>query len=182
MKWYIMALRKYAVFTGRSTRQEFWMYTLFSIIFSIVAQILDKLIGLGSDSPYVHTGWISGLYNLAVFIPALAVTVRRFHDIGKSGWMYARFLIAMMLIIFIGVGYAVYFIMQNGGMDALQNGDINPSVFSGSFVIALMATFILAFGLGIWILVLLCRESQPHPNKWGPNPSAVEVPGSIFGE
>lgn len=176
MKWYLIVLKKYAVFTGRARRTEFWMYTLFSIIFSIVASILDWLMGLNGDSPFMSGGWISRLYSIAVFIPGLAVTVRRFHDIGKSGWVYARFLISMMLIGFFILGYMAYTIMKGGGIEALKDGEIDPSVFTGSFLMVCLVLGLLVLGLSIWLIVLLCKDSQPQENKWGANPKAEELP------
>ena len=84
MNWYITVLKKYAVFSGRARRKEYWMFVLFNTIFSIVAVVLDNLLGTASED--LGYGLIYGLYVLAVLIPGLAVTVRRLHDVGKSGW------------------------------------------------------------------------------------------------
>ncbi len=84
MNLYITALKKYAVFDGRARRKEYWMFTLFYIIFFIVAMVLDVL--LGTDSGDLGFISISGLYMLALLLPSWAVTVRRLHDVGKSGW------------------------------------------------------------------------------------------------
>jgi uncharacterized membrane protein YhaH (DUF805 family) len=92
MKYYLKALQNYTVFSGRSTRSEYWFFILFNFIFAIVAMIIDNIIGttLKMDTingainiPY---GYIYLLYALAVFLPSLALTVRRLHDVGKSGW------------------------------------------------------------------------------------------------
>jgi uncharacterized membrane protein YhaH (DUF805 family) len=81
LSWYLMVLKKYAVFSGRARRKEYWIFTLFNIIFFIVTVILHNFfIDVGYDN-------LSILYNLAVLIPQLAVSVRRLHDVGKSGWM-----------------------------------------------------------------------------------------------
>jgi uncharacterized membrane protein YhaH (DUF805 family) len=86
MNWYLKVLKQYAVFSGRARRKEYWMFTLFNIIFAIVAIVLDNVFGT------VVEGGVYGLfyclYLLAVFIPGLAVFVRRMHDIGKSGWCF----------------------------------------------------------------------------------------------
>lgn len=84
MKWYLAVLKKYAVFSGRARRKEYWMFVLFNIIFSIVAVILDNVLGTAIEN--LGYGVIYILYGLAVLLPALAVTVRRLHDSGKSGW------------------------------------------------------------------------------------------------
>jgi uncharacterized membrane protein YhaH (DUF805 family) len=103
MKWYLKVLNKYAIFTGRARRSEFWFFVLFNIIFSVVALILDNVIGTTislHDNTYgdipMPYGYIYILYVLAVFIPGLAVTVRRLHDVGKSGWMYFIILIPII--------------------------------------------------------------------------------------
>ena len=84
MNWYLAVLKKYAVFTGRARRKEYWMFILFYTIFGLVVGIIDNVAGLRlGPTPY---GIISTIYSLAMFLPALAVLVRRLHDIGKSGW------------------------------------------------------------------------------------------------
>ena len=85
MEYYLKALENYANFNGRSRRKEYWMFNLFNFIFAVVTMILDNLFGLTFDlAPY---GSIYALYGLCVFIPSFAVSVRRLHDVGKSGWM-----------------------------------------------------------------------------------------------
>ena len=84
MSWYLEALKKYAVFSGRSRRMEYWYFVLFNIIVSIVLGVIDGL--LGTSGSYAGAGLLSGIYGLAVLIPSLAVTVRRLHDIDRSGW------------------------------------------------------------------------------------------------
>ncbi len=85
MNWYLKVLKQYADFSGRARRKEYWMFILFNIIFSAVAMFLDNVLRLTiGELPY---GVFSILYGIAVLIPSLAVTVRRLHDVGKSGWM-----------------------------------------------------------------------------------------------
>lgn len=78
MEWYLMVLKKYAQFGGRSRRKEYWMYALIGSIFVILLSIVEGLLGL--------TGILSGIYSLAVLIPGVAVFVRRLHDTGHSAW------------------------------------------------------------------------------------------------
>ena len=84
MNWYLAVLKNYAVFSGRASRREYWMFTLFNLIFAIVAAILDNVLGIAMK----ETGYgpIYLLYALATLIPSLAVSVRRLHDTSKSGW------------------------------------------------------------------------------------------------
>ena len=80
MNWYLAVLKNYAGFSGRARRKEYWTFVLFHVIFSIVALILDYLVGT--------VVLFIILYALAVLIPGIAVLVRRLHDVGKSGWWY----------------------------------------------------------------------------------------------
>lgn len=84
MNWYLTVLKKYAVFSGRARRKEYWMFCLFNFIFAIAAMILDNLLGTSVGS--IGYGAIYGLYSLAILIPSFAVSARRLHDVGKSGW------------------------------------------------------------------------------------------------
>lgn len=99
---YTYALKNYAKFSGRARRREYWFFVLFTVLVSIGLSIVDGIIGtFDSQSGY---GLLSGLYSLAVFIPSLAVSVRRLHDIGRSGWWLLIGLIpligAIVLLIF----------------------------------------------------------------------------------
>lgn len=90
MNWYMTVVKKYAVFSGRSRRKEYWWFVLFNVIIVIVLSGLSR-IGAGTNSNSVSPistvfSCISGLYGLAVLLPTLGVVVRRLHDIGKSGW------------------------------------------------------------------------------------------------
>ena len=78
-------MKKYAVFSGRARRKEYWMFALFNFIFFMIAAILDNLFGTTIDGLYY--GLFYFLYALAILIPSLAVLVRRLYDTGKSGAM-----------------------------------------------------------------------------------------------
>tara|TARA_B110000467_G_C18182869_1_gene401575 strand:- start:22 stop:387 length:366 start_codon:yes stop_codon:yes gene_type:complete len=84
MEWYLKVLKQYGDFSGRARRKEYWMFILFNMIFAFTAAILDNILGTAGPAGY---GVLYGIYGLAVFIPGLAVSVRRLHDVGKSGWM-----------------------------------------------------------------------------------------------
>ena len=79
MNWFMQALTNYAAFEGRAQRSEFWFFTLFYIIFLIVASLIDSAIGLPILTIIVMLGLI---------IPSISVSVRRLHDTGRSGWWY----------------------------------------------------------------------------------------------
>lgn len=83
MQWYLKVLRQYADFTGRARRTEYWMFTLVSVVISVVLAVLDTVLGSSLSG---GIGLLSGLYGLAVLLPSLAVGARRLHDIGQTGW------------------------------------------------------------------------------------------------
>ena len=82
-QYFIGVFRKYAVFQGRARRAEFWWFTLFSFVAGTILSVLDVIFDLFIMG---DRGILSTLWNLAVFLPSLGVTVRRMHDCDKSGW------------------------------------------------------------------------------------------------
>jgi uncharacterized membrane protein YhaH (DUF805 family) len=100
MHWYIDVLKKYADFTGRARRTEFWMFALFNFIVSLVLGIIDVVVGTTANG----VGILQLLYSLAVLIPGLAVSARRLHDTGRSGWWLLLGLVpcigAIVLLVF----------------------------------------------------------------------------------
>lgn len=93
MEWMVMPLKRYADFSGRSRRKEYWMFVLLQLIIVVGITIIGGV--LGGFSSDVSGGMpfgsglmmgLFGLYFLAIIIPSLAVQVRRFHDQDKSGW------------------------------------------------------------------------------------------------
>lgn len=129
MNWYLKALKKYAVFSGRASRKEFWMFVLFDMIFAIIAMIIDDFIT------------VTTLYILVLLTPVIAVTVRRMHDIGKSGWMLLLSFIPIM------------------GIKWENNDDYNEKSYS---------TLIPLVG-PIWVLILLALKSKEENNEYGEN-------------
>lgn len=124
MNWFLLALKKYAVFAGRSRRSEYWYFVLFYVLICIVLAIVDGM--TGTLSPVTGIGLLGALFAIAMIIPSITVGVRRLHDIGKSGWW--------LLIGFIPV-------------------------------------------LGVILLIVwACRDSQPGPNEYGPNPKESAAP------
>ena len=82
MHWYFEGLKNFSDFYSRARRTEYWLFTLFSTLIFAALRVTDMLIGL-DPSTLLN---LSGLYSLAVLIPTLAVTVRRLHDTGRTGW------------------------------------------------------------------------------------------------
>ncbi len=99
MNWYLKVLKQYSDFKGRARRKEYWMFTIFNIIFGGIAMTLDSVFGIAIEG--VGYGPLYGIYALVLFIPGLAVAVRRLHDIGKSGWMLLITLIPLIGVIWL---------------------------------------------------------------------------------
>lgn len=150
MKWYIKVLKNYIEFSGRARRTEYWMFFLFNILFSMAASLIDYI--FGTNNIALSNGLFSGLYTLAVFLPSIAVSVRRLHDIGKSGWYF-------LLIIIPGIIFASLAAMVPVNKDLM----VPFVIFAFAFL-----------GIAIWFLVMFCTDSEVNDNKWGPNPKTGE--------
>ena len=109
MEWMLMPYRRYAEFSGRSRRMEYWMFSLFTAIvyavclgFMAAGGTLSALLHPGNTPPemgvlfYIGAG-ILGLFGLASFVPAIAVAVRRFHDRNMSGWIFLALILASII-------------------------------------------------------------------------------------
>ena len=117
MEWYLMVLKKYSEFNGRSRRKEYWMFVLFNLIISIVLSSFERMLGLGNE---YGIGLLSIIYNLGILIPSIAVGIRRLHDIGKSGWWLLISLIPVIGWIWIIV------LMATDGLPGSNEYGINP--------------------------------------------------------
>lgn len=123
--WYKkVVFDNYANFKGRARCAEFWYFVLFNIIFAISAYLIDTFLNLnfepGAGGPFYL------LYILGVFVPGLAVTVRRLHDLNKSGWYFL-----LVLIPLIGGIWFLVLLSSEGtrgnnsyGLDPKQNQNI----------------------------------------------------------
>ena len=74
----------YVVWNARSTRPEYWWWTLFAVIVAIIAAIIDSVVF--STNATTSIGPVSGIVSLALFLPGLSVWIRRLHDTDRTGW------------------------------------------------------------------------------------------------
>lgn len=102
MNWYLEVLKKYAVFSGRARRKEYWYFVLVNIIIAFILGIVDN--ALGNVSQRTGTGLLGSIYALAIFLPGIGVAVRRLHDTGRTGWWiliaFVPFIGALVLLVF----------------------------------------------------------------------------------
>jgi len=152
-------LTQYFGFSGRARRSEYWYWTLATILASILVMIFEALLGLSYDG----NGPISLVLSLAVFFPGLAVSFRRLHDTGRSGWWIGGFYLGI-------IAFAIVLGVMAVGMASVANEDTTA--------IASLGVFAIIGGLGIVIyaialLVFFCQDSAEGPNKYGPNPKNI---------
>ena len=107
MDWYLMALKKYADFKGRSQRKEYWMFTLFNLLAFFVLSVVGGMLGDQAEL-------LTGIYSL------VAVTGRRLHDIGRSGWWAL-----LMVVPVVGALILVIFALQDSQAEENEYGP-NP--------------------------------------------------------
>lgn len=132
---------KYATFTGRASRSEYWWWTLFAFLVGVVC----NLIGIT---------WLTGIVNLALFLPGLAVLVRRLHDINMSGWWAA-------------LPYVIGGVCGGFSACLLQNQD------NTTLAILTGASGIVCLVICIIFIVWLCKPSQMFDNQYGPVPNVA---------
>lgn len=88
-------LKKYATFKGRAARPEFWYWALFTWLLSMAAYTIDSALS-GTADPMARSMAVSNLVILATVLPTVGVSIRRLHDVGRSGWWF--------LLVFTGIG------------------------------------------------------------------------------
>jgi uncharacterized membrane protein YhaH (DUF805 family) len=157
LEWMLMPLKRYADFSGRSRRKEFWSFFLLNLVVTAVllgpiyASIFSNMASMQAGSmdpaaagalPEMGTGTmllgaLGGLWALGTLIPNIAVTVRRLHDRDMSGWWYLGFIVLALIPI-----------------------------------VGLIAS--------IAYLVLMCLEGTKGPNRFGPDPKSASVGTDVF--
>lgn len=118
MNWFLIALKKYATFSGRAQRAEYWYFFLFYILIFVGLSVIDGIMGSFSDEGGI--GLLGGILALALLIPSIAVGVRRLHDTGRSGWW-----LLISLIPLVGAIVLLVFAVQDSSADENSYGP-NP--------------------------------------------------------
>ena len=132
-----VCFNKFAEFTGRARRSEYWWFYLF-------AQLVGSV--------------TCGIGSLVCFIPMMAVTVRRLHDTGRSGWWYFLPLIIML------VGMCIF-------IPLVIAGDINKNdLMTGTGAVIYLVSLLAVLAISIVLLVFCCQDSHRGENKYGPSP------------
>lgn len=153
MEWMTMPLKRYADFSGRSRRKEYWMFFLLNVLVITVVMVLRGVVGGGVSmmdaarngggvmaiygSLFSGVGILIAIWWLATIIPNIAVNVRRLHDRDMSGWWYLGLIV----------------------------GSLIP---------------LIGFLVSIGYLVLMCLEGTKGPNRFGPDPKDASGGAEIF--
>lgn len=148
--WAKRPIEKYADFSGRASRPEYWWYTLALIVAFLVIGVVESIVGLNyMVGPY---GILSLLLGLATFVPSLAVSVRRLHDTNRSGWW----------LLIAAVPYGLMFI---AGIMAATGGGLL------ALVAMLSVIGIVAMIGAVVLLVFMVLPGTPGDNRYGSPPA-----------
>lgn len=161
MNSYLNAMRRYFEFSGRSTRSEFWLFILFMVIVLIVASLIDRF-ALGSTGP----GILYFVAAIAHLIPGIAVSVRRLHDIDRTGLWVLLFWLAPIVVSLIGMifmGGSIMMMMGGGDTAAIAG---LATMGAGFLLIAIIDIVIVIISIVFYV-----TPGTPGPNTYGP-PSA----------
>ena len=171
MSWYIQAIKNYVNFSGRARRKEYWMFFLFTVIFTILAMILDFVLGIDfrisvydevahwnyNYKPEVSLGYgpIYVIVSLFHWLPTMSAAVRRLHDSDRTGWWFFAPSLIMLTAIFIGA------IFIGGGM--ATNSD--SMAITGGILAGVL--YLVGIGLGITSFVFLFFDGTKGDNRFG---------------
>lgn len=166
--YFIYCFKNYAKFSGRARRSEFWYFQLFNFVISSALNVVSQSLWYATDS-YAFLS-ISYIYSLAVAIPALAVTVRRLHDTGRSGWWLLAYYLPIVLTV---VLFVIFFVQLLSEFSFYKLDSIRAEELPWTTVGGVLLSLLLSLIFGILILVWLCTDSQPGTNKYGPYPKEM---------
>lgn len=180
MEWMLMPLKRYADFSGRSRRMEFWMWQLAKFLVSIVLWVIllamfgaafaaaasskDPANIAAAGGGFLIVMMLFCLLGLGILIPDIAVSVRRLHDTNRTGWW---------LLAPLGP-YLLAFVLA-GGAAATMSGSGDPGAGMAILGIIALVCMLAAAGLAITLLVFYFLEGTPGPNKYGPDPKGRDA-------
>ena len=157
--WAKLPLQKYADFTGRAPRAEYWWFVLAWVVAFVVVSIIESMVGLKGMIMGVY-GPLTLLMALAVLVPSLAVAVRRLHDTNRSGWWL------LLMVPYVIATFMMMRSMASGGAAGLGSAGILS---------------LIGLACCIVLLVFYCLPGTPGDNNYGPDPYAG-VGGSVAAE
>ena len=180
----VLALRKYSDFSGRATRAEYWWWVLALWIGNSMVSALDAAI-LSVSEPGTFSPFGS-IFFLAVVLPSLAVTARRLHDIGRTGWwqvaweaLFTLGWIPLLIGIIVGLIGGISSLL--GGIpDLVSTWDFREYFGALAFslivpmLVGLLITVVLYLATFVWWVVWMTKRGTAGPNRFAPDPAALE--------
>jgi uncharacterized membrane protein YhaH (DUF805 family) len=178
MEWMLMPLKRYADFSGRSRRMEYWMWVVFQALIAIAFLVVLLAVGgaalmSGDPAQMVAVGGIVillyllwALLGLIFFIPNLAVTVRRLHDTNRSGW-------------WVLAPWGPYLLMIFASAAIVGTTSKPDETTLGMMGLVMIVLGLAALVLGLVVLVFLFLEGTKGPNQYGPDPKSP-TPAGVF--
>jgi len=160
---------KYATFSGRATRSEFWWFYLFFFITVLAADIAGHVVFGPSSVEDTSNDVFAKLLWWVNILPFAAVACRRLHDSGRSGWyLFFLFVFPFVLFYFFGLAWS----LSDSTIRALGDSDFLRDASEIFGIIGLTAIVILYFGLGVLVNWSLISPTDPQANKYGPVPTS----------
>lgn len=154
MEWVMLPLKKYAQFSGRAPRAEYWWFYLATLVVGFVADLIDRVAGS-------EIGVLGLVLNLALIVPTIAVTVRRLHDTDRTGWWVFAIFIPL-----VGLGF-----MAGAGIIDSSFDTFTPSMAVGLFAVVVAA---------IVLFIFLILPGTDGPNQYGADPYGPDQLEEIF--
>lgn len=152
--WATRPFKKYASFSGRAPRAEYWWFYLATMVVQIPLRMMDKLTNGGTP--------FSSLFTLATLLPWLGVTTRRLHDTGRSGWWLLGFAIALV-----------------GGVALMTLAIVRDDRTAADFTVMILFILLL-LGMGVTFLVFMVLPGTPGPNRYGSDPYGPDQLEEVF--
>jgi uncharacterized membrane protein YhaH (DUF805 family) len=115
MKQFLQAYRKYAQFSGRANRAEFWWFFALTTFFCLLLAFADVALGTYSES--LEIGYLSTTFGISTIVPTFSVGARRLHDVNSSGWWQL-----LLLVPLFGALFLIYLMLQRGATEENRYG------------------------------------------------------------
>ena len=155
--WAKRPIQKYADFSGRAPRPEYWWFVLAVIIAYVIVSIIESILGINRMVGGIY-GPLTVLLMLGTFIPSIAVGVRRLHDTNRSGWW-------LLLPL---VPYCLAMVLGGAAMVSAARGGSSAGMMAGAGIAGI---FMLVGAVGaVVLLIFYCMPGTPGDNRYGPNP------------
>jgi uncharacterized membrane protein YhaH (DUF805 family) len=155
--WAKRPIQKYADFSGRAPRAEYWWFVLAMIIGMIVLNIIESILGINRMVGGIY-GPLTVFFWLALLVPSISVGVRRLHDTNRTGWW---------LLVPI-VPYCLALVLGGAAMAGGMASGSSAGMIAGAGVA--MIFLLIGAACAIVLLVFYCLPGTPGDNRYGPNP------------